>query len=121
MLKTKISAKTKSLEIPNNVCTRSQKGHRILVKLSKNPPYFGPKLGLNYLLGPHHRVIRNSHIAYNRTIYLYFLDSKFQLLGICRSRPYSEEITTFFGSGPNLAHFWGFFGTITPVNKVKLS
>ena len=42
------------------------------------------------------KVIRNSHISYNRTIHLYFLDAKFQLLGICCSGLYLEETTTFF-------------------------
>ena len=32
------------------------------------------------------RVIRNPHIAYNRTFHLYFLEAKFQLLGICCSQ-----------------------------------
>ena len=41
------------------------------------------------------RVIRNSHIACNRTFHLYFLNAKFQLLGICRSQLYQEETTAF--------------------------
>ena len=85
LLKTKTSAKTASLGISNNVSPTSHKNHRILVKLSKKHINFGPILGLNCPLGPHQRAIRNSHIGYNRTIHLYFLDATFQLLGICHS------------------------------------
>ena len=97
LLKPKISAKTASLGISNNVSPRSQKNHKILVKLSKKN-IFGPKftLSLNWLLGLRQRVIRNPQVAYNRTIYLYFLDAKFQLLGIFCSLFYLEKTTTFF-------------------------
>ena len=95
LVKTKTSVKTTSLGILNNVSPRSQKDHRILVKLRKKT-FFVPKLFLNCPLGSHQRVIRNSHIAYNRTIHLYFLDAKFQLLGICCSRLYPEVATTIF-------------------------
>ena len=114
LLKTKISAKTTFLGISNNISPRSQEDHRILVKLSKKTPKNCP-------MGPHQRVIRHSHIAYNKTIHLDFLDTKFHLPGICRSRLYSEEASTFFGSGPNLAHFGGYFGAITLVNNMKLN
>ena len=70
--------------------------------------FLGSKLRLNCPLGPHQRVIRNSDIDYNRTIHLYFLDAKFQLLDICCSWLYREE--SFFGSGPNWARFRGFGG-----------
>ena len=106
LLKTKISAKATSLGISNYISPRFQKDHRILVKLSKKNPFFGPKLGLNCPLGPHQKVVRNSHIAYSKTIHLYFLDAKFQLLGICQFRLYSEEPTTFFGSRRNWDHFF---------------
>ena len=66
------------------------------------------------------RDIRNSHIAYNRTLYLYFLDTKFKLLRICCSQLYSEETIVFLCWRPCWAHF-GRFGAITPVNNVRLS
>ena len=96
LLKTKISAKTTSLGIPNNISARSQRNHIVLVKLSENlEAQIGskspPPIGLCQ------RVIRNPHIAYNRTFYLYFLYGKFQLLGICRSQLYPVK-TTSFGS-----------------------
>ena len=126
LLKTKISAKTTSLQISNNVSPRSQKNHRILVKLSKKT-FLGPKVGLNCPLGLR---TRNSHIAYNMTIHLYFLDVKLQLLGLCCSQLYLEETTTFFWFKTQLGQFFFFggggvcggrgLGTITPVN-VKLS
>ena len=117
LLKIKISAKTTSLGISNNISSRSQKDHRILVKLTK----WCSKLTLNCPLGPHQKVIRNSRIVYNKTIHLCFQDAKFQLLVICPSRLYWEETTTFFGSGPNWAHFSGDFGAITPVNNMESS
>ena len=46
LLKTKISAKTVTLAIINNVSPRSQKNQRILGKLSQKT-FFGTKLGLN--------------------------------------------------------------------------
>ena len=93
LLKTKSSGKTTSLGIWNNISPRSQKNHRILVKLSKTN--WGSKLGLNYPHGLRQRVIRNAHIIYNRTFHLYLLDAKFQLLGICRSQLYLGETTDF--------------------------
>ena len=115
---------------------RSQKNHIILVKLTKNK-LFGPKLGINCDLRPRQRIMRNSHIAYNRTIHLYFLNVKFQLLGICCSRLYLEETrTVFFVQDPigfNFLFFILFYfisiyflgggelGTITPVNNVRLN
>ena len=56
------------------------------------------------------RAIRSFHIAYNKTIHLYFLDDKFKFLGICCSRLYSEEMTTFFWFRTNWFHFEGFQG-----------
>ena len=44
LLKTKISGKTTSLGISNNVIPRSQKDHRILVTLSKSKHFSGPNL-----------------------------------------------------------------------------
>ena len=46
--------------------------------------------------GPRQRVIRNFHIAYNRTIHLYFLNAKFHPLRDCFSRLYIEEIALFW-------------------------
>ena len=46
LLKTKISAKIKSLGLSNSVSPRSQKNHSILVKLNKKT-FFWPKLNLN--------------------------------------------------------------------------
>ena len=40
LLKTKISGKTTSLGISNNVSLRCQKNHRILIKLSKNKRFW---------------------------------------------------------------------------------
>ena len=105
-LKTKISEKAASLGISNNVNPRSQKHHRIIVKLSKKKTFFGPKLGLNCFLELHQRVIRNSLIGYNRTMHLYFLDAKFQLLSISRSPLYQEETAMFFWFRTQLGPFW---------------
>ena len=80
LLKTKISAKTASLEIYSNVSPSSQIIHRILVKLSKKP-FFGPKLGVNCPNEAVPKGITNSHKAYNRTTDIYFLDVTFQPLG----------------------------------------
>ena len=80
LLKTKTSAKTASFGMSYNISPRSQKNHR--------------------------RVIKNSHIVYNRTIPLYVLNSKFQFL----SSTLPRRNNTFFGSGPNWAHFWGVWG-----------
>ena len=85
LLNIKISAKTTFLGISDNVSTRPQKHYRILVKLSKKKNFFGPKLSLNCPMGPCQWIIKNSYIAYNRTIHLYFLNAKFHLLGICCS------------------------------------
>ena len=118
LLKTEVSAKTAFVGISNNVSPRSQKS-QFFVKLSKKTkkgPQIEPKLSP---MGLCQRVIRNSYIAYNRTFYLYFLDAKFQLLGICSSQLYPEE-TTIFGSWPCWAQFGG-FGAITPVNNIRLS
>ena len=98
LLKTKSSGKTISLGISNNIIARSQRNHRILVKLSKKN--WGPKLSLNCPYGLCQRVTGNSHIAYNRTFHLYFLDAKFKLLGICGSHLYPEETTVFLVHDP---------------------
>ena len=76
--KNQIFAKIASLGIINNVSPSSQKNQRILEKLSLKT-FFGPKLGLH--CPPWVKVsLTNSHIAYNWTIHLYFLDVRFQLL-----------------------------------------
>ena len=67
------------------------------------------QIGSKLPLGSHQRVIRNSHIAYNSTIYIYFLDAKIQPLCICCSWLCLEETTTFFWFKTNWAHF-GWFG-----------
>ena len=98
LLKTKSSGKTTFLWISNNITLRSQKNLSILVKsIKKN---WGPKLGLNFPHRLRQRVIGNSHTAYNRTFHLYFLDAKFQLLGICHSQLYPEETTVFWVHDP---------------------
>ena len=78
--KTKIFAKTASFAIINNISPRSQKNHRILAKLSRKT-FFGFKLGLHYQHGSksHHKLL----YSLNRTIHLYFLDVKFQIVIIC--------------------------------------
>ena len=85
MLKIKISAKTASLRISNNESLRSQKNHRILVKLSKQT-FFGHKLGLNCHLGIYHPLGSS----------IYGLNAKFHLLGICCFQLYLEETTRLF-------------------------
>ena len=106
LLKTKSSGKTTFLWISNNITLRSQKNLSILVKsIKKN---WGPKLGLNFPHRLRQRVIGNSHTAYNRTFHLYFLDAKFQLLGICHSQLYPEETIVFFSSWSYWVHFGGF-------------
>ena len=70
----------------------------------------GGKLGLNCPLGIHQRVVRNFHIAYNRTIHLCFLDANFHFLGICCSLLYPKETTTFFWFRTQSGPFWGVFG-----------
>ena len=102
--KNQIFAKIASLGIINNVSPSSHKNQRILEKLSLKT-FFGPKLGLH--CPPWVKVsLTNSHIAYNWTIHLYFLDVRFQLLCVCRSRFQPEETTRFFQlrthSGPFL-------------------
>ena len=86
-------------------------------KDKQNKTFLGPKLGLNCPLGSRNS---SSEILAWRTIHLYFVDVKFQFLGICRSRLYPEETTVFFGSRPNWIHFWG-FGAITQVKNVRFS
>ena len=80
LLKNKIFAKTASLAIINKISSRSQKNHRILVKLNRKT-FFGFKLGLHYQHGSksHHKLL----YSLNRTIHLYFLDVKFQIVIIC--------------------------------------
>ena len=130
--------RTQSLQFWSVLGSKSQVpvNHINLVKLTKNK-LFGPKLGINCDLRPRQRIMRNSHIAYNRTIHLYFLNVKFQLLGICCSRLYLEETrTVFFVQDPigfNFLFFILFYfisiyflgrgelGTITPVNNVGLN
>ena len=108
LLKIKIFAKTTSLGISNSISTRSQKNHRILVKLNKKA-FFGSKLGLNCPLWLRQRVIRNSHIVYNGNIPLHVLGAKFQFLCICSFWLYLEEALRVFGLGPDCAHFGGFW------------
>ena len=88
LLITKFSGKTTSLAI-------SKKSH-YACKIKQKQIFFGPNLGINCPLGPRQRIIRNSDIAYDRTIHLYFLHAKFQLLSICCSQLYLEETTKVF-------------------------
>ena len=97
-----------SLEISKNESLSSPKNYFILVKLSKKKKiFFGPTLSLNCPLSLLLKAIINSNISYNTTIYL---DVKFQLLGICRSRIYPEETTTFLWFRTQLDPFWGVWG-----------
>ena len=114
--------KTASLGTSNNMSPRSHKNHIIFVKLStKNPTIFEPKLGINCPLGQRQRVIRNSHTVYNRTIHLYFLDTKFQVLGFAVLDFTLNKRPLFFDSGSNRAPIlWG-FGAIAAVKSVSLS
>ena len=103
LLKSKISPKTASLGISNNVSARSQnKNHRILVKLSKKKQTnnWWPNWVYISLMGLGQCIIRNSHIAYIRTFNLYFMHAKFQLLNICSSQLYPEETTMFLVHDP---------------------
>ena len=90
LLKPNISAKASSSGISNNICPRSHENHRILVKLSKKNPIFSTKIWSKLTAGIIQRVIQNSHIACNKTIYLQFLDAEGQLIVIGRSRFYLE-------------------------------
>ena len=129
LLKTTIFAKTTFLEISNNVSQRSQKNQRVLVPLSrkkKQKKLSGGegagggggerRLGVNCL-------ISNSHTVYNRTIHLYILNARFQLLGICHFRLDREEASTFFWSRTKFGPLFGGWGwrEITPINNVRLS
>ena len=107
LLKIKISGKPSSLRISNNISRRSQKKSHNSCKINQSK-FFGPKLGINCSLRLGQRDFRNSHIAYSRAIQLYFLDTKFQFLGICCSRLHLDE-TTFFCSGPNWTRFFIFY------------
>ena len=97
--------KTTSLEISNSISPNSQKNNRILVKLNKKRVFFGSKPGLNCPQWSCHKPIRNSHIVYvyNRTIHLQVLDTQFQFMCICCSRPCLDL-------GPHCVHFGGFWG-----------
>ena len=81
LLKTKITAKSASLRISNNLIPKSQKNHRILLKLNKKT-FFRAKLGLNCPLWPHQGVIWYSHLIYNKNISLHVMDVSFQFLCI---------------------------------------
>ena len=96
LLTTKISAKTISLGISNNVSPRPKKNHRILIKLSESN-ILCTQIGFKMSPWGHTKVShRNSSIAYNRTIHLYFLNVKFEVLSFFCSRLYPEKITTYF-------------------------
>ena len=101
LLKIKISAKIVSLVISNKVSPRPQKNHRILVKLSKKTilglklPIWGCTKGSSQIL-----------TVYRKTIHLYFLNAKFQLLCICYSWLYPEETNSFFWFRTQLGSFW---------------
>ena len=69
LVKTKLSPKNTSSGLSNRISSKSQKNHRILMKLVKEPPVFGPKSGLSCPLALAQRVNTNSHIGYYKTIY----------------------------------------------------
>ena len=54
--------------------SRSHTNQRILIKLTKERPFWGPKNDLNCPLTLAQMVNTNSHIGYNKTIYPWFLD-----------------------------------------------
>ena len=100
LLKTKISAKTASLGKSNSVRPRSQKNHRILVKLNKKETIFwaqtGSKLPPSPVVAPKgYQKFSNSQVSLS----VYFLFSTLP-----------GRSTTFFGVGPNCGHFGGFGG-----------
>ena len=99
LLKTKLFGKTTFLGISNNVSLRTLKNNIILVNLSKKTILW-PKCGINFPLGPRQRIIRNSHIACNRIIHLYFPDAKFQFLGICCYQLLQEQTIFFLVQDP---------------------
>ena len=105
LLKTKISGKLSSLGISNKISPRSQKKSHNSCKINQNK-LFGPKLGINCSLRPRQRIIRNSHIAYNMTIHLYFLDAKFHFLDICWRPDWPHFLIFYF----ILFHSISFFG-----------
>lgn len=95
LLKTKFFSKNyilKNTKGKSHVPEKSQNS----CKIKQKTPSFWHKLPLNCPLGQHQRVIKIFHLEYNRTIRLYFLDVKFQVLSICRSRLHPEKATTFF-------------------------
>ena len=108
MLKTKISAKTASLAIINNVSPRSQRNHRIIEESSQKL-FVGPRLGLNY----HHESKGHSEILtqpiIGPSIYTLWKSSVsfwvFVAFDFSKKKP-----LRFFGSGPILAHFLVFWG-----------
>ena len=54
------------------------------------------------------RVTRNPHLACNRTFHLYFLNAKFQLLGVCRSQFTKKKQLLFWFM--TLDPFWWVWG-----------
>ena len=101
LLKHKISAKTASLRIINNISPRSQKNHRIPRKFS------GPKCDLNChnRSKGHHA---NSHIAYNRTSIYTFCMLSFSFWVFTIVDFSQKKLLHVFGSGPIWAHVWNF-------------
>ena len=109
LLKTRIFAKTTYI-LRNIKKWKPQFPKKLLYPCKikqKKKIFFGPTLSLNCPLSLLLKAIINSNISYNTTIYL---DVKFQLLGICRSRIYPEETTTFLWFRTQLDPFWGVWG-----------
>ena len=103
LLKTKISGKPTFLGISNSISPTSQKKSHISSKINQKQ-MFWTQIWYKLQSKAMSKGYQNSHIAYNRTIYIYFLDAKFQLLGICCSRLYLEE-AFFFGTVHNWINF----------------
>ena len=119
LLKTKITAKSASLRISNNLIPKSRKNHRILLKLNKKT-FFRAKLGLNWPLWPYQGVIWNSHMIYNKNISLHVMDVSFQFLCICSCGLYLEEALHFLVQDP-IGLIFGGFGAKTPISNIRLS
>ena len=109
LLKPKISAKTASLGIINNVSPRSQKNQKILVKLSQKT-FSGPKLGLYY----HYGSIILTQPIIGPSIYTFWMSSfSFWVFVIL---DFSQKNYVFMVQGL-FGLIWGILWAITPVNN----
>ena len=109
LLKPKISAKTASLELSNNINCRSQKTHIVLVKLIKIP-FLWPKMRINFPPGVESKGQHISHIAYSIRILPQFIHAKFPCLTLYRSWLTRKIPILFFRSGLNWAYIGRFGG-----------